>query len=107
MVGLKGRRYFRFAIKERVVKPRSPEGTLCCSFCHKSQDKVAKLISTPKRYPPAYICDECVAVCNSILDQDAGRSARADSSVKTKNWFHRVKSWWSYGIIEDIIFKPQ
>ena len=44
--------------------------TLRCSFCHKSQDAVAKLISSPSDYPRAYICDECVAVCNSILDDD-------------------------------------
>src|SRR3954467_6713608 len=49
-----------------------PEEALRCSFCHKSQDAVAKLISSPSDYPRAYICDECVAVCNSILDDDRG-----------------------------------
>jgi len=43
---------------------------LRCSFCHKSQDAVAKLISSPSDYPRAYICDECVQVCNSILEDD-------------------------------------
>src|SRR2546429_114004 len=43
---------------------------LRCSFCHKSQDAVAKLISSPSDYPRAYICDECIAVCNSILEDD-------------------------------------
>ena len=47
-----------------------PEDTLRCSFCHKSQDAVAKLISSPSDYPRAYICDECVGVCNSILEDD-------------------------------------
>ncbi len=46
------------------------EEVLRCSFCHKSQDAVAKLISSPSDYPRAYICDECVAVCNSILEDD-------------------------------------
>ena len=55
------------------MKPRSgSEDTLRCSFCHKSQDAVAKLISSPSDYPRAYICDECVAVCNSILEDDRG-----------------------------------
>jgi ATP-dependent Clp protease ATP-binding subunit ClpX len=52
---------------------RTKSGTdevLRCSFCHKSQDAVAKLISSPSDYPRAYICDECVAVCNSILEDD-------------------------------------
>jgi ATP-dependent Clp protease ATP-binding subunit ClpX len=53
------------------VKNRSgTEEILRCSFCHKSQDAVAKLISSPSDYPRAYICDECVAVCNSILEDD-------------------------------------
>src|ERR1700691_2124111 len=50
--------------------PRGTDDTLRCSFCHKSQDAVAKLISSPSDYPRAYICDECVAVCNSILEDD-------------------------------------
>jgi len=50
--------------------PRGNDDTLRCSFCHKSQDAVAKLISSPSDYPRAYICDECVAVCNSILEDD-------------------------------------
>ena len=53
------------------MKTRSgSEEMLRCSFCHKSQDAVAKLISSPSDYPRAYICDECVAVCNSILEDD-------------------------------------
>ena len=53
------------------MKPRTgSDESLRCSFCHKSQDAVAKLISSPSDYPRAYICDECVAVCNSILEDD-------------------------------------
>jgi ATP-dependent Clp protease ATP-binding subunit ClpX len=52
---------------------------LRCSFCHKSQDAVAKLISSPSDYPRAYICDECVAVCNSILEDDRGEAQTAAS----------------------------
>jgi ATP-dependent Clp protease ATP-binding subunit ClpX len=32
------------------------------------------LISSPSDYPRAYICDECVAVCNSILEDDRGET---------------------------------
>jgi ATP-dependent Clp protease ATP-binding subunit ClpX len=31
---------------------------------------VGKLVSSPNDYPRAYICDECIAVCNSILEDD-------------------------------------
>ncbi len=46
------------------------DATLRCSFCHKNQDVVGKLISSPSDYPRAYICDECIAVCSSILKDD-------------------------------------
>ena len=55
---------------------RGMEESLRCSFCHKSQDAVAKLISSPSDYPRAYICDECVAVCNTILEDDKGGEAQ-------------------------------
>ena len=56
-----------------------PDEALRCSFCHKSQDAVAKLSSSPSDYPRAYICDECVAVCNSILDDDRSESSTTTS----------------------------
>ena len=55
---------------EPRVKRAGSDETLRCSFCHKTQDSVGKLISSPSDYPRAYICDECVAVCNSILEED-------------------------------------
>jgi ATP-dependent Clp protease ATP-binding subunit ClpX len=54
------------------VKRAGSDDSLRCSFCHKSQDVVGKLISSPSDYPRAYICDECIAVCNSILEDDRG-----------------------------------
>jgi ATP-dependent Clp protease ATP-binding subunit ClpX len=60
------------------MKRAGSEEPLRCSFCHKSQDVVGKLISSPSDYPRAYICDECIAVCNSILEDD-----RHDSPYST------------------------
>jgi ATP-dependent Clp protease ATP-binding subunit ClpX len=59
------------------VKRNGSDDSLRCSFCHKSQEVVAKLISSPSDYPRAYICDECIAVCNSILDDERGETAHA------------------------------
>jgi ATP-dependent Clp protease ATP-binding subunit ClpX len=56
------------------VKRTGSDDALRCSFCHKSQDVVGKLISSPSDYPRAYICDECIAVCNSILEDDKQES---------------------------------
>ena len=44
--------------------------SLRCSFCQKVESDVAKLISNPSDYPRAYICDECISVCASILEDD-------------------------------------
>ncbi len=59
------------------MKRSGSDETLRCSFCHKSQDVVGKLISSPSDYPRAYICDECIAVCNSILEDDRTEPAGA------------------------------
>jgi ATP-dependent Clp protease ATP-binding subunit ClpX len=69
-----------------------PEEALRCSFCHKSQDAVAKLISSPSDYPRAYICDECVGVCNSILEDDRGE-AHPSTTAGHLPKPHEVKSF--------------
>jgi ATP-dependent Clp protease ATP-binding subunit ClpX len=61
---------------------RGSDESLRCSFCHKSQDAVAKLISSPSDYPRAYICDECVGVCNSILEDDRGEALPGTSPTQ-------------------------
>ncbi len=42
------------------------DSQLRCSFCNKSQDQVRKLIAGPG----VYICDECVDLCNEILEEE-------------------------------------
>src|SRR5215207_6836818 len=42
---------------------------LRCSFCGKSKDSVRKFISGPS----VYICNECIALCNEILQEDEER----------------------------------
>lgn len=39
---------------------------LHCSFCGKNQHEVRKLIAGPS----VYVCDECVALCNEIINED-------------------------------------
>ncbi len=66
------------------MKRAGSDDTLRCSFCHKSQDVVGKLISSPSDYPRAYICDECIAVCNSILEDDKSDQPSAGPSKLPK-----------------------
>ncbi|MBZ5516191.1 MAG: ATP-dependent Clp protease ATP-binding subunit ClpX [Acidobacteriia bacterium] len=41
-----------------------------CSFCNKSQDAVKRLISARNEQPHLFICDECIAACNAILEEE-------------------------------------
>ncbi|HEX7125654.1 MAG TPA: ATP-dependent Clp protease ATP-binding subunit ClpX [Thermodesulfobacteriota bacterium] len=41
-------------------------GNLVCSFCGKNQDEVKKLIAGPT----VYICDECIELCNDIIEEE-------------------------------------
>jgi ATP-dependent Clp protease ATP-binding subunit ClpX len=43
---------------------------LKCSFCGKSQKQVKKLIAGPG----VYICDECIDLCNEIIEEELATS---------------------------------
>ncbi len=42
------------------------KGQLKCSFCGKLQDQVKKLVAGPG----VYICDECIELCNEIIEEE-------------------------------------
>ena len=60
---------------------RFTEKSLACSFCRKSEKNVGKLISSPSDYDRVYICDECVAVCASIIEDDRIEAAEPSSDA--------------------------
>jgi ATP-dependent Clp protease ATP-binding subunit ClpX len=49
-----------------VARPTESNEQLLCSFCGKSQRQVKKLIAGPG----VYICDECIDLCNEIIDEE-------------------------------------
>lgn len=51
------------------------KGQLKCSFCGKSQDQVKKLIAGPG----VYICDECIDLCNEIIDEELSEEISLDT----------------------------
>ena len=53
---------------------------LKCSFCGKTQDQVKKLIAGPD----VYICDECVELCNEILDEEFFEQKDKDKELDGK-----------------------
>ncbi len=65
---------------------------LKCSFCGKSQEQVRKLIAGPG----VYICDECVELCNEILDEelmDEGTAVSANTKdAESKSQKKRLAS---------------
>lgn len=50
------------------MKKKDEKDTLRCSFCGRTGDEVRKLVAGPN----VYICDECVEVCQHIIEEELG-----------------------------------
>jgi ATP-dependent Clp protease ATP-binding subunit ClpX len=57
-----------------LFKFNEEKGQLKCSFCGKSQDQVRKLVAGPG----VYICDECIELCNEIVEEELGNEEEID-----------------------------
>jgi ATP-dependent Clp protease ATP-binding subunit ClpX len=57
-----------------LARPTDSNEQLLCSFCGKSQRQVKKLIAGPG----VYICDECIDLCNEIIDEELTGPATFD-----------------------------
>ena len=67
--------------------------TARCSFCHKAEDVVERLIPSPSDLN-VRICDECLAVCNSILsdvDYPPGHCRMCDP--RTAHLLNTIEQW--------------
>jgi ATP-dependent Clp protease ATP-binding subunit ClpX len=55
-------------LAQRILleRRRDPSEGRRCSFCARSESRVGKLIAGPG----VYICDECIELCNEILEQE-------------------------------------
>ncbi len=51
-----------------MFKFNEEKGQLKCSFCGKNQEQVRKLVAGPG----VYICDECIELCNEIIEEEIG-----------------------------------
>ena len=78
---------------------------LKCSFCGKTQDQVKKLIAGPE----VYICDECVELCNEILDEEFLESkdkevegVKPEKEVKPIPKPHEIKAYLDQYIVSKI-----
>lgn len=57
-----------------MFKFSDEKGQLKCSFCGKTQDQVRKLVAGPG----VYICDECIELCNEIIEEEFNEEAEMD-----------------------------
>lgn len=57
-----------------MFKFTDERGQIKCSFCGKVQDQVRKLIAGPG----VYICDECIELCNEIIDEELHQESNID-----------------------------
>jgi len=64
---------------------------LKCSFCGKSQKQVKKLIAGPG----VYICDECIELCNEIIEEELSQSAemRLDDLPKPREIYEYLNDY--------------
>ena len=60
------------------MSTKDTNGTLRCSFCGKGQKEVKKLIAGPG----VYICDECIDLCNDIIDEEKERETAVKGTFK-------------------------
>ena len=53
--------------RELFMAEKMRDGKVRCSFCHKSEDQVRKLIAGPDG---VFICDECIGICSEIMEEE-------------------------------------
>ncbi len=70
-----------------MIMARFP-GEIRCNFCNKPQDQVRKLIAGPSGI---YICDECVAVCENILEEEFEQENRLNADGEDKEQIRLLK----------------
>src|SRR6266542_965967 len=85
-----------------MARPTDSNEQLLCSFCGKSQRQVKKLIAGPG----VYICDECIDLCNEIIDEElaAPPSFELESLPKPKE-IHAVLNGYVGEDVENILLK--
>lgn len=70
-------KYFNSDITN-VSMVKEGQRLLYCSFCHKSHKEVRKLVAGPE----AYICNECIELCEFIIHEDKDTTEGAEKSAE-------------------------
>ena len=86
-----------------MARPTDSNEQLLCSFCGKSQRQVKKLIAGPG----VYICDECIDLCNEIIDEELTGAPTFDLEKvgrdTDRDYFMTAQEAKDYGIIDVVV----
>ena len=66
--------------KDKVKNKKKKTKEIFCSFCGKSQEIVKKIIAGPE----VYICDECIALCTEIINEEKNIDSHRDFKTLPK-----------------------
>jgi ATP-dependent protease Clp ATPase subunit len=80
--------------------------SLTCSFCGRTDEQVQRLIAGPK----VFICDRCVATCNTILAKHPpGDTPIMSATVQVhrpRRWWQSFVEWWSATASQVRVLQP-
>jgi ATP-dependent Clp protease ATP-binding subunit ClpX len=70
-----------------------------CSFCRKTEERVSKLVAGPRLIvgPKLYICNECVALASSIMQESP-----PPTPVVSRSLLQKVKERWRHVLRRDM-----
>jgi len=69
-----------------MFKPGDDRDRLKCSFCGKTQEQVRKLVAGPG----VYICDECIELCNEIIEEELAAGPHGHGKPRTVPKPHEI-----------------
>ena len=79
-----------------MTTSKSSKDSYQCSFCSKVQSQVKRLIAGPDR---VFICDECVALCGQIINEESPAPKREPISLMDKG----INPKWIYQKLDDYV----
>jgi ATP-dependent Clp protease ATP-binding subunit ClpX len=62
-----------------------------CSFCGKKKDEVRNMLQGAVKSPVAYICNECVALCKKVVQDEDRKEAEAIERATAEQRLQRIR----------------
>ena len=82
-----------------MAKNDTPK-SIRCSFCGKAQEMVRRIVAGPN----AYICDECIAICNNIIEDEHYEDEMGYEEIKSENIPTPAEI---KGILDEYVIRPR